>query len=59
LRGPFAKLRTTDFGQPTAATTRWRVAVLPSTPLPVPASVVLDGVSSWSGAAGVKVLSWS
>jgi protein ImuA len=26
----------TDFGQPTAATTRWRVSVLPSTPLPVP-----------------------
>ena len=26
----------TDFGQPTAATTRWRVSVLPSKPLPVP-----------------------
>ncbi|MEO3434468.1 ImuA family protein [Inquilinus sp. CAU 1745] len=26
----------TDFGQPTAATTRWRISVLPSTPLPVP-----------------------
>ena len=25
-----------DFGLPTAATTRWRVSVLPSTPLPVP-----------------------
>ncbi|MEP9389890.1 ImuA family protein [Mesorhizobium sp. KR9-304] len=25
----------TDFGQPTAAETRWRVSVLPSTPLPV------------------------
>lgn len=25
-----------DFGQPTAATTRWRVSVLPSTALPVP-----------------------
>jgi protein ImuA len=25
-----------DFGQPTAATTRWRVSVLPSEPLPVP-----------------------
>jgi protein ImuA len=25
-----------DFGQPTAATTRWRISVLPSTPLPVP-----------------------
>ena len=25
-----------DFGQPTAATTRWRVSVLPSVPLPVP-----------------------
>src|SRR5712692_1683181 len=25
-----------DFGQPTAAVTRWRVSVLPSTPLPVP-----------------------
>ena len=26
----------TDFGQPTAATTRWRVSVLPSVSLPVP-----------------------
>jgi len=26
----------TDFGQPTAASTRWRVSVLPSRPLPVP-----------------------
>jgi protein ImuA len=26
----------TDFGQPTAAMTRWRVSVVPSTPLPVP-----------------------
>lgn len=26
----------TDFGQPTAAMTRWRVSVLPSAPLPVP-----------------------
>ncbi len=25
-----------DFGQPTATATRWRVSVLPSTPLPVP-----------------------
>ncbi len=25
-----------DYGQPTAATTRWRVSVLPSEPLPVP-----------------------
>lgn len=25
-----------DFGQPTAAVTRWRVSTLPSTPLPVP-----------------------
>jgi protein ImuA len=25
-----------DFGQPTAAATRWRVSTLPSTPLPVP-----------------------
>jgi protein ImuA len=25
-----------DFGQPTAASTRWRVSVLPSSPLPVP-----------------------
>jgi protein ImuA len=25
-----------DFGQPTAAMTRWRVSMLPSTPLPVP-----------------------
>lgn len=27
---------TADFGQPTAAMTRWRVSVLPSEPLPVP-----------------------
>jgi protein ImuA len=27
---------TSDFGQPTAATTRWRVTALPSSPLPVP-----------------------
>lgn len=27
---------TTDFGQPTASVTRWRVSVLPSVPLPVP-----------------------
>lgn len=27
---------TADFGQPTASTTRWRVSVLPSAPLPVP-----------------------
>lgn len=26
----------TDFGQPTAAVTRWRVSVMPSAPLPVP-----------------------
>jgi len=26
----------TDFGQPTAASTRWRISVLPSRPLPVP-----------------------
>src|SRR5467141_1747851 len=26
----------TDFGQPTAAVTRWRVSALPSTPLPAP-----------------------
>jgi protein ImuA len=25
-----------DFGQPTAAVTRWRLSALPSTPLPVP-----------------------
>jgi protein ImuA len=25
-----------DFGQPTASSTRWRVSVLPSAPLPVP-----------------------
>ncbi|MFN4098127.1 MAG: damage-inducible protein, partial [Sphingomonas sp.] len=25
-----------DFGQPTAAVTRWRVSALPSEPLPVP-----------------------
>lgn len=27
---------TVDFGQPSASVTRWRVSVLPSTPLPVP-----------------------
>ena len=27
---------TADFGQPTAATTRWRVSAMPSAPLPVP-----------------------
>ena len=27
---------TADFGQPTAAMTRWRISVLPSAPLPVP-----------------------
>jgi protein ImuA len=27
---------TADFGQPTASVTRWRVTVLPATPLPVP-----------------------
>jgi protein ImuA len=27
---------TLDFGQPTAAMTRWRISTLPSTPLPVP-----------------------
>lgn len=27
---------TVDFGQPTAATTRWRISTQPSTPLPVP-----------------------
>ena len=27
---------TVDFGQPTAAVTRWRISVLPSAPLPVP-----------------------
>jgi protein ImuA len=26
----------TDFGQPTASTTRWRITALPSSPLPVP-----------------------
>ena len=37
-RRPFDKLRTeaADFGQPTAATTRWRVTARPSIPLPVP-----------------------
>jgi protein ImuA len=30
------QMETTDFGQPTAAVTRWRVSALPSTPLPVP-----------------------
>ena len=29
-------MEATDFGQPTAAVTRWRVSALPSTPLPVP-----------------------
>jgi len=30
------QMEATDFGQPTAAVTRWRVSALPSTPLPVP-----------------------
>jgi protein ImuA len=30
------KAEAADFGQPTAATTRWRIMTLPSTPLPVP-----------------------
>ncbi len=35
-----------DFGQPTAAATRWRVSALPSAPLPVPASA--GGAGWWS-----------
>lgn len=30
------QVEASDFGQPTAAATRWRVSVLPSAPLPVP-----------------------
>ncbi|GAB1361382.1 ImuA family protein [Rhodobacter sp.] len=30
------QVETSDFGQPTAAMTRWRVSVVPSAPLPVP-----------------------
>lgn len=30
------QMEATDFGQPTAAMTRWRISMLPSTPLPVP-----------------------
>ena len=30
------QMEAADFGQPTAAVTRWRVSALPSTPLPVP-----------------------
>ena len=33
---PNRSCTSTDFGQPTASVTRWRVSVLPSTPLPVP-----------------------
>jgi protein ImuA len=36
----------TDFGQPTAAATRWRVSALPSTPLPIPG--VGRAAGSWS-----------
>lgn len=36
LRRWLRQIDATDFGQPTAAATRWRVSVLPSTPLPVP-----------------------
>src|SRR3984893_8497967 len=35
-----------DFGQPTAAVTRWRVSALPSAPLPVPCV----GPATWLGA---------
>ena len=35
-----------DFGQPTAAITRWRVSALPSAPLPVPGSGGIAGSSS-------------
>ena len=36
LRRWYRQTDATDFGQPTAATTRWRVSVIPSRPLPVP-----------------------
>src|SRR3984893_14064052 len=36
LRRGRRQTEATDFGHPTAATTRWRVSALPSTPLPVP-----------------------
>lgn len=35
VQGNVEKEYTADFGQPTAAVTRWRVSVLPSAPLPV------------------------
>jgi hypothetical protein len=39
-----------DFGQPTAATTRWRISALPSSPLPVAGVVGCAGSSSSSAA---------
>jgi protein ImuA len=44
-----------DFGQPTAAMTRWRVSVLPSTRCPSPASAGIAGLSNSSALARVKV----
>ncbi len=40
------QLEAADFGQPTAAVTRWRVSALPSTPLPVPDLGQVDRVAS-------------
>ena len=36
LPEPARQTEAADFGQPTASVTRWRVSVLPSSPLPVP-----------------------
>ena len=36
LRRWCRQIEVTDFSQPTAAVTRWRISALPSTPLPVP-----------------------
>ena len=43
-----------EFGQPTAATTRWQITAAPSSPLPVPASVARAGGLSWSAFAAAR-----
>jgi hypothetical protein len=43
--------------RPVALPTRWRISVLPSTPLPAPVSAVVGGDLGCSGAAGAKMQS--
>jgi hypothetical protein len=45
-----------EFGSPTAATSRWRITALPSTPLPTAGVGRRAGMSSWSAAAMVRHL---